>query len=141
MLPIEDQISLLVQLSKADHFVAEQESKMIHVVGKRGGLTEEEVENIIDHPKPIGELRTLPSDEKFNYLFNTIQLMKVDGKVHSSEITFCEKVAIKLGFKPGVVADLSAYIYSDPDVVTNVKFLRSIADQHMIPYHEQDDED
>ena len=140
MLPIEDQISLLVHLSKADHFVAEQESQMLHKVGERGGLTPEQVENIIDHPKPVPNLRDLPSDEKFNYLFNTIQLMKVDGKVHSSEITFCEKVAIKLGFKPGVVADLSAYIYSDPDIVTNIKFLKSIADQHVIRNYEQDDE-
>ena len=141
MLPLEDQLSLLVHLSKADHFVAEQESKMIHVIGKRGGLTVEEVENIIDHPKPVPNLRNLPSDEKFNYLFNTIQLMKVDGKVHQSEIAFCEKIAIKLGYKPGVIADLSAYIYSDPDIVTNIKFLRSVSEQHVIPTGYQEDQE
>jgi hypothetical protein len=59
--------------------------------------------------------------------------MKADGKVFRSEIDFCEKVALKLGYKPGVIADLSAYVYSDPNISTKRSFLRSIADEHLIP--------
>ena len=133
MLPIEDQVSLLVHLSKADKFVAAEESELIHRIGKRGGLSVDQVENIIDNPKPIQNLKDLPPDEKFDYLFNIIQLMKVDGKIYQTEIEFCEKVALRLGYKPGVIADLSAYIYSDPDINTNPAYLRSIADSHLIP--------
>lgn len=132
MLPIEDQVSLLVHLSKADKFVAEEESELIHRIGERGGLTADQIENIIDNPKPIKNLKDLPPDEKFSYLFHIIQLMKVDGKIYQTEIEFCEKVAYKLGYKPGVIADLSAYIYSDPDINTNPAYLRSIADSHLI---------
>lgn len=132
MLPIEDQVSLLVHLSKADKYVAAAESEMIHQIGKAGGLSYEQVENIIDNPKKLPQLSNLPSDEKFNYLFNTIQLMKVDKKVHQNEISFCEKLALKLGFKPGVVGELSQYIYSDPDIVTNRDFLKKIADQNLL---------
>ena len=42
--------------------------------------------------------------------------MKVDSKIHEKEIEFCERLALKLGYKPGVIADLSAYIYSDPEI-------------------------
>ena len=133
MLPVEDQISLLVHLSKADKFVATEESDLIHRIGKRNGLTPDQVENIIDHPKPIQSLKDLPPDEKFTYLFDIIQLMKVDGKIYQTEIEFCERIAIKLGYKPGVIADLSAYIYSDPDINTSKAYLRSIADQHLLP--------
>ncbi len=132
MLPIEDQVSLLVHLSKADKYVAEAESDMIHRIGKAGGLDYEAVENIIDNPKKLPELRNLPGDEKFNYLYNTIQLMKVDKKVHQNEIAYCEKLALKLGFKPGVVGELSQYIYSDPNTVTNIDFLKKIADQNLL---------
>lgn len=132
MLPIEEQVSLLVHLSKADKYVAEEESEMIHRIGKAGGLDYEEVENIIDNPKKLPELSNLPSDEKFIYLFNTIQLMKVDKKVHQNEISFCEKLALKLGFKPGVVGELSQYIYSDPNTVTNIDFLKKIANQNLL---------
>jgi len=76
----------------------------------------------------------LPSDEKFNYIYNTIQLMKVDKRIHQKEIAFCENLAMKLGYKPGVVGELSQYIYSDPDTVTNLNFLKDIADQNLISY-------
>ncbi len=132
MLPIEDQISILVHLSKADGNVANEEKKLIYGIGSRLELTEEQVDELINDPKPIPSLDELPPAEKFEYLFNTIQLMKVDRKIYQKEIEFCEKLAIRLGYKPGVVADLSAYIYSDPDIRTKTNFLRSVADQHLI---------
>ena len=138
MLSIEDQISLLVHLSKADKFVAAEESEIIHKIGQRSGLTTDQVENIIDNPKPLKNLRDLPPDEKFTYLHDIIQLMKVDGKIYQTEIEFCEKVAVRLGYKPGVIADLSAYIYSDPSINTSRAYLRSIADQHLIPMKRND---
>jgi len=133
MLSVEEQVSILVHLSMADNFLAEEESKLIHNIGKRNGLNTDQVELIIDNPKPIPNVRNLPPDEKFDYLHNVIQLMKVDGKIYQSEIQFCERLALALGYKPGVVADLSAYIYSDPSISTKRSFLRSIADSHLIP--------
>ncbi|UXP31856.1 TerB family tellurite resistance protein [Reichenbachiella agarivorans] len=130
---VKEHLSLLVRLSKVDNFIAEPEAKLIHYIGSLHGLTEDDIEMIIDNPLPIAEMNTLQADTKFEYLFNLVQLMKVDGKVFQSEIDFCERIAIKLGYKPAVIADLSAYIYSDPNISTNRNFLRSIADEHLIP--------
>lgn len=131
-LDVKQQLSLLVHLSRIDNFIAEPESKMIHYIGKLHKLAEDDIETIIDNPMPIPDLRELPPDTKFEYLFNIVQLMKVDGKVFQSEIDFCEKIALKLGYKPGVIADLSAYVYSDPTVNTSKEFLRNIVDEHLI---------
>lgn len=133
MLSTEEQINVLVHLSMADKHLAEEESKVIHNIGERNGMTKEQVDQIINNPKPISSLRHLPPDEKFDYLYNVIFLMKVDGKIFQSEIQFCEKVAIALGYKPGVIANLSAYIYSDENINTKRSFLKSIADSHLIP--------
>jgi len=132
MLPIKDQLSILVRLSKADNFVADEERQLINAVGKRNGLTIEEVDEVVNSPNPIGRLKDLPSEEKFNHLYMIIQLMKIDKKVHNSEIEFCEKIAMKLGYKPGVVADLSAYIYSDPELATDINHLKHIADKQLL---------
>lgn len=132
MLPVDEQISILVHLSKADRFVAEEEDKLIHNIGRRNGLSEDEIETLMDYPKPVPVLSNLPADEKFEYLLCIIQLMKVDGKIHQTEINFCEKVAMGLGYKPGVIADLSAYIYKDPKMVTNRDLLRSVADKQLL---------
>jgi len=133
MLPVIEQLSILVHLSKVDNYFAKEESDLIHAIGSRNGLTFDAVETIIDNPKPIGNLSSLPPEEKFDYLYNIVQLMKVDKKVFQKEIEFCEKIALKLGYKPGVIADLSAYIYSDPEIRTKRSMLRALADQHLIP--------
>lgn len=139
MLPIEYQISILVHLSKVDKVVAQEEYDWIVQVAKRKGLNNEEVTKIIDNPKPIPPLRTFPLDERFEYLINVIQLMKVDGKIHQKEIAFCEKLAVKLGYKPGVVSNLSAYVYKDPDINTDRDYLKAIADHHLIPMDEYEE--
>lgn len=138
MLSHEDQISILAHLSKADNVVAEEEYRLIMFIADGLGISEERTAEIVNNPRPIPQLKDLPPDEKFTYLFNVIRMMKADGKVHSNEIRFCEKLALNLGYKPGVIADLSAYIYKDPSINSNKSFLRSIADQHLIPLNDQD---
>ncbi|MFT4736682.1 MAG: hypothetical protein ACI8QD_002745 [Cyclobacteriaceae bacterium] len=134
MLPVEEQLSILVHLSRVDEYIADQERDLIHDIGSMHGLTREEIETLIENPRSIAnDLSVLPPDEKFEYLFNVVQLMKIDKKVYQKEIDFCEKIAMKLGYKPGVIADLSAYIYSDPSIMTKRSMLRSIADEHLLP--------
>lgn len=136
MLSQEEQISILAHLSKADNIVAEEEYRLILFIADGLGIDKATTADIIASPRPIPNLKNLPPDEKFMYLFNIIRMMKADGKVHSNEIKFCEKIAINLGYKPGVIADLSAYIYKDPTINSNREMLRSIADRHLIPMNE-----
>ncbi len=139
MLSTEDQISILVHLSKADKVIAEEEYRLILHVAEGLGMGSDEAARIINDPNPIPKLNDLPPDEKFEYLLNVVRLMKADGKIHQKEVSFCEKLAFRLGYKPGVISELSAYIYRDPDINTNRSYLRSIVDQHLIPLNEQKD--
>ena len=139
MLSPEEQISILAHLSKADDVVAEEEYRLILFIADGLGVSEEATAKLIEHPRPIPKLKNLPAEEKFNYLASIIRMMKADGKVHSKEIKFCEKIALNLGYKPGVIADLSAYIYKDPTINSNRDLLRSIADQHLIPLDDNEE--
>jgi len=136
MLAPEEQISMLAQLSRADDGVAGEEYRLILFSAGGVGVDEDTTAELVNHPKPIPKLKNLPPDEKFNYLSSIIRMMKADGKVHSKEIKFCEKIALNLGYKPGVIADLSAFIYKDPTINSNRELLRSIADQHLIPLND-----
>ena len=140
MLSVEDQISILTHLSKADKVIAEEEYRLIIQVADGLGIDSERAAQIINSPHPIPKLNDLPPDEKFEYLLNVVRLMKADGKIHKNEVAFCEKLAVRLGYKPGVISDLSAYIYKDPTINTNRAYLRSIADQHLIPMGDKNDE-
>jgi uncharacterized tellurite resistance protein B-like protein len=120
---IKEQLNVLINLAASDSKVAEKESKVIHMIGKANGMTKEEIDNMLKIPKPIGDLSSFAEDQKFENLYHLIQLMKSDGQVFKSEIHFCEQIAEKLGYKKGVVAELSSRIYSDPTITADRKLL------------------
>lgn len=120
---VKDQLNVLINLAASDSTVAEKEAKVIHIIAKANGIPKDEVDEMLKKPKPIGSLYTLTEDQKFENLYHLIQLMKSDGQVFRSEIHFCEQVAEKLGYKKGVVAELSSRIYSDPSITADRKML------------------
>lgn len=120
---IKEQINVLINLAASDSKVADKEAKTIYMIAKANGMTKEEVDTLLKSPKPIGDLSSLTEDQKFENLYHLIQLMKSDGQVFKSEINFCEQVAEKLGYKKGVVGELSSRIYSDPTITADRKML------------------
>jgi len=120
---IKEQLNVLINLAASDNSVAEKEAKVIHMIGKANGMTKEDVDGMLKKPQPIGNLSNFTEDQKFENLYHLIQLMKSDGQVFKSEIHFCEQVAEKLGYKRGVVAELSTRIYSDPTITADRKLL------------------
>lgn len=128
---VSDQLSVLVHLSRVDKSVAPAESKLIHYIGALNGMSKHQIDAIINHPQPISNLEGLTEDDRLDYLINTVQLMKVDGQVFKSEIDFCEKIAMKLGYNPGVIAALSQYTYADPEISTSKNYLRDLAKKYL----------
>lgn len=113
MKTIRGLLHLLVHLSNADNEFAKEELKYIIEIGINNGLNRKEVEELLSNPGEFPDLNNLDSKERLSYLINMIQVIKVDGKVRRSEIDFCEKVALKLGYLPGVVSKMSQHVYSD----------------------------
>jgi len=124
---VKDQLNVLIQLASSDNSVADKEVKLIHMIAKVNGVSKDEVDHMLKNPSPIGDLSTLTEDQKFEYLYNVVQLMKIDGQVFKSEIVFCEEVADKLGYKKGVIKELSSKIFSDPSITSDRGVLLSRA--------------
>jgi uncharacterized tellurite resistance protein B-like protein len=120
---IKDQLNVLINLAASDSKVAEKEAKVIQMIGRANGMSKDEVDSMMKAPKPIGDLSRFTEDQKFENLYHLIQLMKSDGQVFKSEVHFCEEIAEKLGYKKGVVAELSSRIYSDPTITADRKML------------------
>ncbi len=120
---IKDQLNVLINLAASDNTVAEKEASVIYSLAKANGIAKEAVDEMLKKPHPIVSFDKFTEDEKFENLYHLIQLMKSDGQVFKSEIHFCEQIAEKLGYKKGVVAELSSRIYSDPSITADRKML------------------
>ena len=123
------ELNVLINLAASDKNVAERESKLIHTIGKANGISKEEIDNMLQNPKPISHVGTLTDDQKFEHLYYLIQLMKMDGQVFRSEIVFCEHIAEKIGYKKGVVAEISQHVYSDPSITADRNMIKAKADK------------
>lgn len=128
---IKEQLNILIHLATSDGIMAEKELRLIKTIAEAKGITEEEVNELISKPKPIADLEHLTIDQRFEFLYNVIQLMKADGQVFKSEIVFCEDMAERLGYNRKVVAELSSKIYSDPSITADRESLKEKATKYL----------
>lgn len=96
-------LNLLIQLAEADKHFAKIERDMIIKIAKERNFPEEMVQELIRKPEPIDSLGALSPNQKFDYLLSCIELVFADQKVFESELIFCKNIAIKLGFKKGII--------------------------------------
>ena len=119
-------LSILVHLAKSDGRISEEEKKMIDRIGRENSLDLDQVETLINDPKPVEKIKDLPKEAKLELIIDIIKLMKIDNEVHQQEIKFCESISVKLGYNAEVVKDLSAYISTSTQENSSKKLLKEI---------------
>ena len=125
------QLNTLVQLGSVDGLLSEKEVRLVKMLGTVNGMSEEEIDVIIQNPQPMEDLSLLSDDQKFEYIYSLVQLMKADGQVFKSEISYCENVAHELGYKKSVIGELSSRIYSDPSITADREKLKEKAQKYL----------
>lgn len=126
------QLQILVQLAKIDGVVSQDEIDLIRQVGKANGLTEEDITIAFDENREVGNLEDLSDDLKYEYMYRVVQLMKIDGRLYKEEITYCAKMAAKLGYNEDVLYHLITKIYSDPHVSADKEDLKKKVQEYLI---------
>ena len=106
-------LSILVRLAKVDGEIVPEEYAFIHHIGQANGMSEAEIMAVIESPEQRINVSMLSDDDRFEYLYTLVELMKADGKLYLEEIKFCSKVAAKLGYDEAVMYDLITEVYSD----------------------------
>jgi len=118
------ELNILISLALVDGELHPREAGLIRIIGRANEIPPEEIEQMIQSPAPLENLHAMTEEEKFEHLFYLVQLMKADGRVLTQEIQFCESIAGRLDYKPGVIGALSAHIYSDPGIQFDHGFLQ-----------------
>ncbi len=104
------QLKLLINLAQIDGEVGEKERNYIYNIGRANGLAEIVVEPLFGQRHALIVPDNLSNEEKFEYIFSLVQLMKIDERLYQDEIRFCSKVASKLGYDEAVMFDLMLHV-------------------------------
>ncbi|RED91752.1 tellurite resistance TerB family protein [Marinoscillum furvescens] len=124
-------LNLLVQLAKVDGVIVQDEIDLIKQIGEANGMSSDEISRCFEDPTLIEDLSRLTDDERYEYIYNIVRLMKIDGRLYKEEIRFCAKLASKLGYREEALVELMMKIYSDPDISTDKAALKSTIQQYL----------
>lgn len=120
------QMKLLINLARIDGEVAGKERAYIRNIGLANELDANEIEKLFDQRHDLIVPDDLSDDQKFEYIFSLVQLMKIDERMYKEEIMFCSKIAAKLGYDEQVMFDLMLHVKAaamGDDEVTALKKL------------------
>ncbi len=103
-------LKLLINLARIDGEVVEKEIQYITNIGLANGIPIGDITPLFKQDHELIIPANLDEDERFDYIFSLVQLMKIDEKLYKEEIRFCAKVASKLGYDQSVIFDLMLHV-------------------------------
>ena len=98
--------STLAALAKADGHVDDREMNFIITVGKKNGVSAGDVRKIVDGRTTNTSDLPHTDSERFDQIFDLVDMMLADGTVDETEMDFCINMAEKLGFRKAIVGVL-----------------------------------
>ncbi len=105
---IKSHLRHLVRLAKSDGLLHKDELEYIKSIGEGNGLSPSEIKDIIENPTSVNIVIPTTDDERFDQMFDLVQMMMKDGVVNDEEMEFCEELANRLGFRKVIVGVLVA---------------------------------
>jgi hypothetical protein len=96
----------LIQISKIDGKIEETELELLHKEGKKFGLTDPEIDKLIQSEKDHHYHPPYSLNEKFEQLYNIAEMILADDIVTESEMKMIRRFAIEAGFRDEVIAGL-----------------------------------
>jgi uncharacterized tellurite resistance protein B-like protein len=130
-MPALSQMKLLISLAQIDGKVAERERNYIVNIGRANGIYPDEVEPLFDQRHELIVPTNLTDDQKFNYIFSLVQLMKIDERMYREELMFCGKIATNLGYNPEVLVDLLLHVRTFEMPAREIAELKAIVQKNL----------
>jgi hypothetical protein len=125
------QMKLLISLAQIDGTIAGREKNYIINIGRANGLYPDEVEPLLNKRHELIVPNDLDNDQKFNYIFSLVQLMKIDERMYKEELMFCSKIAINLGYKQEVLFELLLQVKSTEMPKEEMKTLKELTNKFL----------
>jgi hypothetical protein len=129
---ISEQLKLSVNLARIDGDMAGNEREYIINIGKAHGFPESSVETLFYSSHDSIIPTQLSPDQRFNYIFNLVQLMKLDERLYKDEIKFCTSIATKLGYKAEVMAELLLHVKAEAMDAKEIESLKKETSKYLL---------
>lgn len=130
-MPALNQMKLLISLAQIDGIVAPRERNYIINIGRANNFYPDQVQPLFEQRHTLIVPSDLTDDQKFDYLFSLVQLMKIDERMYKEEIMFCSKIAANLGYESQVMFDLLLHVKAAAMTEQEMASLKSLVQKYL----------
>jgi len=113
----------LVQVSKIDGKLDKDEYELLHKEGKKFGLTDPEIDHLIESEANSHYNAPYSLEEKFEHLYNMGEMILADDIVDEKERRMIHKFAIEAGFNDSKLDGLTEILVEGIRVNTDEEIL------------------
>ncbi len=99
----KDHLRNLIALAKADGHLHAEEEKMLYKIGEKYGLKDRQIATLIQNEQATSLKVPNTHDQKMDQLYDLVQMIYADEVVEKKEISFCEELMDRFGFKKEIV--------------------------------------
>ena len=124
------QLKLLINLAQIDGEVVEKEVKYITNIGLANGIPLADINALFGQTHDLIVPASLNEQERFDFIINLVQLMKIDDRLYQEEIQFCSKLASRLGYDHNVMFDLMLHVRSEMEA-NELDALKKLASKYL----------
>lgn len=125
------QMKLLISLAQIDGNVADHEKNYIVNIGRANGIYPDEILPLFEKRHELIIPKNLNAEEKFDYIFSLVRLMKIDERMYKEEILFCSKIAATLGYDQQVMFDLLLHVRTAAMADDEINALRKLTEKYL----------
>ena len=130
-MPALNQMKLLISLAQIDGTVADRERNYIINIGRANNIYPDQVLPLFDKRHTLIVPDDLTDDQKFDYLFSLVQLMKIDERMYKEEMMFCSKIAANLGYDQQVMFELLLNVKATPMTDNEISDLKKLVQHYL----------
>ena len=125
------QMKLLISLAQIDGNVGDHEKNYIVNIGRANGIYPDQILPLFETRHKLIVPKDLNADEKFDYIFSLVRLMKIDERMYKEEILFCSKISATLGYDQQVMFDLLLHVKSAAMADDEISTLRKLTEKYL----------
>jgi uncharacterized tellurite resistance protein B-like protein len=101
----------LIQVSKSDGKIDPEELEILHKEGKRFGLTDPEIDKLIEEEGQHHYHAPYSLHDKFEHLYNTAEMILADNTITEGERKIIRRFAIEAGFDDKAIDKLLVILF------------------------------
>lgn len=100
----------IVRIAKADDIVSNTELELLHRIGRKLGLTDPEIEKLIETTGKSDYIPPYELSKRFDQVYEIVKMTLADGAIDPNEMRLARGFAVKSGFTETEIPNLLSLI-------------------------------